>query len=1177
MIWPQSHRLLLIYKDDLVLQKGLVASARIAESLTILKHRMLAAAKTEDNQQGTLFGPQQGYNNRYTEPVPPHCCVWGWWRKPWEAHSELFAALRDATHSTTKPVALLYNQYLRRLYQSTVHDVYFETGITSVVVPGAWSARCPEYYRDTAHLCGAFLALDINPVEMDAKILNKLFVDASSFEFEANAWPTVIPPPEDAFGTYSSMIDSTPRRASLRVSEASMLVLRPVKQKENTAKLLKSADFSDGDLAVMLRDTAWDDTLDVLSRAPLATWARLSVCPDAVSELGRKARESVSRVTRLDFELVAQACASPSLQELLAAPNGDGISRFTPLGEALRLWVTTSAEKDARRAAATVFKHAWSAAAARYQVAPLSDKYLDHLPAMEAIASAVRHELGNKFYRDHLSHNVRAALLSARLAERAGQILGDGLNDCAVGFFSGLFHDIALPVTAFPDTVGSLAQALATVQIAGGTIPNFPGVLDRRHLRRSLAYVALIAATPNVTSTLLNDLLAPWLDPDRALEKVDQNLLFEELLCAGSDEHALTSAAFLFDAAARGFKGNVDFDPGVRSLLSRMSGASATREGRELASIIQSMALHDRKAATVYLGVNQPSLKTPKALYWSGFQMPMVVTIADEFQEWGRTVGAIEGLGAVDASINLEAGKVTATIALSDRAATFASVPYSLFESMLGKVRNVGKLIYDIANIRRPFEVSIETGNLGAFCLSYAGQGGITVIHLKDGHEFMSLSDLDSQRSNEVHGDPGYELLRVVVNAPGYPGRDYLLLHGDRSLLTKCVTLGKQRTSLAKIVFEGKCLSIVCSNGFVIEGTIESYRFGEVGRDSAPNSQFPDAGAIAVMRVSVINIDSSTTDATIQRPQMAPAPHFLDNDWRFTERTARLIANYCTTQAGTMGSDICYLGCPTVALWHSKHYPVGPKWLLLDRGHIALRKWLGIQIPTERFVQFDVFTPLDNALRNNFAIVIADPPWYENEYEAFWQQTQALVKPNGIIGITYYTQALDPVKHHQLQAIMRSEYAHFGAIEIDYEVPDFEAISGLQSKFEHSQSGIYRPGYMDFYQAPSIKKELGEKYLTVRATGNSQDELPFVKMIDDIHFMRCRENVSNPATYPMRVNVARRGIEHLKTIPPSCVAWTTRNLEVTVSADGSGIEVSSLDELVRYVATRDNDQKLRAI
>ena len=111
-----------------------------------------------------------------------------------------------------------------------------------------------------------------------------------------------------------------------------------------------------------------------------------------------------------------------------------------------------------------------------------------------------------------------------------------------------------------------------------------------------------------------------------------RGLLFEELLCAGTDEHALTSAALMFDAAVNSAK-HKGFDTGVRSLLSRMNGPDADPKAIELACILQSMALHDRKAAVLYHPVNEPPTETPKALYWSGFRMPIIVNIADEFQE----------------------------------------------------------------------------------------------------------------------------------------------------------------------------------------------------------------------------------------------------------------------------------------------------------------------------------------------------------------------------------------------------------------------------------------------------------------------------------------------------------------------------------------------------------------
>lgn len=1169
MKWSHNHRLLLVYKDDLAQQKGLLSSARVASSFTIEQHRKCASREHVVIQEKTLFGPLVRWNERHTIKVPRNCCVWGWWRKPWEAHQELFAAIKGATSSTPKPLVLLYNQYLRRLYQATIHDLYFEEGLTSVVVPVVWREHCPEYYRDVPHLCGAFLALEIHREEKDAKDLQKLFVDALSFDTESSRSPTVVPPPEDATAACRSMIDAVPRRSSLRVAETTVLILRPSRQKENTAALLNQPYFPDGDLALALQDTAWLDALEVLSRSSVEAWSRLADCPLSLRELGRKARESDSRVTRLDFELVARAFSSAQLRTVLTSHPGSGEERIGPLGSSLLKWVTTTGEREGRRAAADVFKSAWSVAVERYQIAPLAEKYLDHLPAMEAIASAVRHELGRKFYRDHLSHNVRAALLASRLADEAPDAPPDDVDDSVIAFFSGLLHDIALPVTAFPDTVGSLAQALAAIQSGPATPLVVPGILDKRYLRHSLAYVALIASTPNVATSLLGDILAPWLNPEEVLSRVDRNLLFEELLCAASEEHALTSAALLFDAAVRGREGNEDFDTGVRSLFSRMSGSTAERTGRELACILQSMALHDRKPAVLYHPVHEPPAKTPKPLYWSGFRMPIVVNVADEFQEWGRTVGAIEGLGAIDASISLGAGQVSAKIILSPKAETFASVPFSLLESIFGKIRSIGKIVYDGSDGANPFRLSIESSNLSAFRLSHASVGVATKILFQENHEFLPLGS-EVQRSSEVMGEAKSELLRIDIDTPGSIGRDFLLLGGSRDALDVCSALGARRVHIDSLSISADRIEITLSDGTAIAGSIQSYRFGDLRKESAPSKQYPARGAIALLKVNVVSISPSSSILLPQHPQMRPAPHFLDSDWRFTERTARVISDYCHAQATRLNGEICFLGCPTVALWHSHHCPHGPEWQLLDRGHFALRKWLGAEIPLQRFRRFDVFDELEPELRERFAVVIADPPWYEDEYEAFWLQAQALVKPGGIIGITYYPPTLDETKHRHLQEFMRSEYALFGSTEIDYEVPEFESISGLQVRFEHPESGIYRPGYIDFYEAPLSRTLVGPA-----ERSHKENELPEVEMIDDIHFLRYRPELKSEISYPMRVISMRRGIDHLKVVETSIIGWTTRNLVIQKTADAAATEISSFEELMVLVRTRDSDKRIK--
>jgi hypothetical protein len=222
--------------------------------------------------------------------------------------------------------------------------------MTTAVVPSRWRERCPNYYRETPHLCGAFFCLKIKPEGRDAKDLKNLFVDASSFEFETQAQSTVVPPPDDAISACKGMIDSEPRRANLRVSESTMVVLRPYPQKERTERVLTKSDFTDEELAETLKDTGWLDILASLANAPLSTWERLSSCHNSIAEIGKKARAANSRLTRFDFELVANACASARLRDIVATRNGDRVHRFSALGSALKLWVTTSGEKEARGA-----------------------------------------------------------------------------------------------------------------------------------------------------------------------------------------------------------------------------------------------------------------------------------------------------------------------------------------------------------------------------------------------------------------------------------------------------------------------------------------------------------------------------------------------------------------------------------------------------------------------------------------------------------------------------------------------------------------------------------------------------------------------------------------------------------------------------------------------------------
>ena len=627
--WDEKEfRLLLIYKDGIGEEK-ISGSPLVSDSRTISLH-LVAAGKQESGStlQRWFFDPTG--NERHKTPVPDDCCVWGWWRKPWERHHSLFARLKLALERGKRPTVFLYNQYLRRLFEAKLHDIYFEPFLTSVIVPATWKDKCPIYYSKKPHWCGAFFVLEIEtesnkplkPKERNASILEDFLVDSSSFDDESPETPTIIPAPDGIDYFCRRIIDSPPGRASVRTCENTVLCLRHFKQRERTSKLLQMLALSDIMLAEAFLQTSWQDLLEVLRSADALAWSKLGECREAIAVLGRKAREAGAVITRYDFELFSSACSSSELRELITVQT-DGKLKFDDLGNALLKWVTSVGEREARIAASLVFKKAWDKARQRYNLGVLPETYFDNLPSIEAIACAVRHEIGEKFYRDHLSHNVRAALLTAHLIKTIA--LTNDINNCCVGFFSGLYHDFTMPLTTFPDTVGQLAKALASAQPCddenGIHQTHFQSPLDRNLLRRQLSYVALLASIPNASDAFKSRPFEPWDDLDSILTSANKRILFEELLCASTDEHALISAAIFLDYAVRGrMTGKVGYDSAFRSLVNDMASPQASREGKEIVAILQCMALHDRRPAAEHHAVSDPPRDTPMPLNCSDFQ-----------------------------------------------------------------------------------------------------------------------------------------------------------------------------------------------------------------------------------------------------------------------------------------------------------------------------------------------------------------------------------------------------------------------------------------------------------------------------------------------------------------------------------------------------------------------------
>jgi hypothetical protein len=115
-----------------------------------------------------------------------------------------------------------------------------------------------------------------------------------------------------------------------------------------------------------------------------------------------------------------------------------------------------------------------------------------------------------------------------------------------------------------------------------------------------------------------------------------------------------------------------------------------------------------------------------------------------------------------------------------------------------------------------------------------------------------------------------------------------------------------------------------------------------------------------------------------------PIPHPLDYDWRFSEVATQALLAQCLdlTRPRDM---VALLGTPSV-LQAAVAGRVPRQWVLLDTNPL-MTTWLAHAAPDARVLQWDVRQdPLPDLVA---ALVIIDPPWYEDYMRAFlWAACQ---------------------------------------------------------------------------------------------------------------------------------------------------------------------------------------------
>lgn len=1172
IVWDNTNDpcILLIYKDPPreSLEPGLKSSSRSSIDL----HLDLAEATPDWD----LFSPTgEAAQKKLFDPLSAKRFVWGWWRKPWERHDALLTAVRNVCDSGKAVKAILYNQYSNTSANAAIHSVYFRPGLTSIPVPYAWRHRCPAYYREARYLCGAYFIMNLlgSAKTGDAsEVLKSFFIDAASFEHLEQTYPRDLQPPLHVRNVVRPHLFSQASKQDIRASEHTLFLLNSESQAGSAVKRLSNhvsaiSNTADNGIANTFSRGTWTDALPSLKQVDTQGWKMLARLPNTISALGRLARLASSRTTRFDLELVALAHLNEGLKPVLFEGSPS-------LAESLRNWVLTESEVDARVAAGKVFSVAWEIASKRYKLAPQST-YLRNLPGIETIISAVKFEFGGKFYRDHLSHNVRAALLAAELHSRIRSsqptLELDGDRVC---FFGGLFHDISLPIVSFPELASGLAKAMRGAPLVEeGTYVVNP-LFNAEAFSNALYYACVLASISYDKRRPRVDAAHLWNDPAQTFEKADPAVLREVLLCAQNGKHAIASAALLFQAAVMGRGGGKFTANAVNDLFSDLFSSNDTQAVQELHGIIQSAALHDRREAGNRRGMNEIPSETPISLDWDKYLCPLIVSVADECQEWGRPLADIQSMGAIDATVSLTSESVDATFQLADETQTFSRVPFSPLESLLGKFQTLRSLRGNLPPTgRSDARISLSLNDLKVFYL----------WHVRDNFRLSFAGDTTHVPYNTgrrikgphlIVGNPDTDLFAIGVGDEVSPtdriARDFLVISGSARATLRNL-LGQTATRLSSISVSDTGLNLSLDGGeATIRGSLSSYAFGELNRsDCYPSQAFlkgEGAVAVASFAVSEVTVQPASVASIVDLARTISREHFLDYDWRFTTASCELLIDCLSTFEDTR--KIAYLGCPILAITHALQRPKSKlQFLLIDKGHPDITEWISMGLLTAaQFLQCEITAENAPPHTGTFDAVIADPPWYAEDYSVFAKWARSLVRRGGVVGITNLPTG-GPYKDTKRQQLRRAQDATFGAAlrdesyvgsaDVSYVAPAFETSWGGDRPFVDHDLDRYRPAKVDFFRVFDVRPH----WKSPNPQTRTKRILPSVLPLKDGHYVRAVEALPGTPTF-VKLYTYRK-LSKINDVGSSILAWSTKNTVVEMEQGGAPIRDHA--ELARLV------------
>jgi hypothetical protein len=1171
--------LLLFFKDDLGEQTPGYPSAVV--SPTIKAHSDCAqnpspAAKLKDEYlyEAELFDKKDVGQSiammPVVEKIPQGCCVWGWWRKGWEHNDGLLKLFKDVCKAGGRPTVILYTQYLRMAYKAKLHDVYFVPEASTVEIPPTWANKCPDYYSDNEHLCGAFFVIEITEPEKwsdPTKLFSGYRVDELSFSILRSDFHSVISVPDGVSDFCADLIDNSPTRSTLRSCEHTIFALRIRSQKELTEQLLE-AKSSDEQLADAFKCTAWGDIAGILQNLDIGGWRTLLDRPKTLKAIADVSDHN--SVIRFDIQLVSWAISNESLQRTLMGEKYTNDCKR--LRSRLIEWLLEGDVSRKRERAALFFSLVWDSVARRYGLADISE-YFEKLPNLEEIAYSTQYGLRNKFYRDHLNHNIRAGLLAAYIASKVFTPDKGSTDKVLVAFLAGMLHDVAHPLASYEKIGQAIEKALRLLHLPIAS--RVQSLVEHEELlRQNLCVVTLLSSIRDLEGNQKRPLL-PWKFRDEIIQMTDPTLLFEEMVCAMCDNHALLSAAVVFNTALNPKKGVID-NAKLREILQKGSGEGKEDTVAEFLNLIQAIALHDRKITPSLYGANGTEGGTPTALDFRGFPLATLTIIVDELQEWGRPIGDYKETLVNDCDIKMEENRITASYHVNMKHVAIGKTPYSFLEHLLAKVRRLSQMKFD-ANTE--FSLEISTTVAGELRLEDCG--------MTDGRLAFDLDDKEREvwpPKEETHTPRDSKMTaETVFLAMSHPvmrnGIKQVSVSDFIVLNTKAID--DKPSAILNHLADNECTHsiqvaahsiVIETSSYHIKGTIDRYYFTKLNRGETAlkkDQKVAFGERAGILEVNVTEFGTKPRPVNIFKQaqgtrHLRPFPHFLDLDWRFSIEAVYAILGFVNEHAKR--GRVCYLGCPSLALYHEQLSGMEVEYILIDKGHYGISQWCneGL-IDRDKIIFHDVYDALRESEKGAFDMVIMDSPWYEEYYEVFWYRALQLVKPEKIVGVAEYPgykpAKLKTMKRQRRKIVRDASKGFFASVDISYSPPDFERAWGKDAEFTYTAINAYRPAYMDFYLIKEPHVDLGT--LTPPHTDPLRQTIP----LEGGHYVRCVDGLEELIKNGLKVSCRTRkslsrNVHNINRI----IAWSTKNTILTADPD-KGDTVKSIEHLKNTVST----------